>query len=172
MTDDQGPKTLHEWELLLLDQLAQTKYDYVTASHEYQRLLAIAADAGSVARSDGVISLNRAVELHRAKYAAYRNALHRFTDLTIYGRLPEDTMSETGGPLKTLADRERGLLAEYRVASKCYAGAVEELSRSMGIVSSEKFKKLVTMVEDARTECERIRQRLMRVGSAAAASSS
>jgi hypothetical protein len=105
MTDDPGPKTLQEWELHLLDRLAQTKQDYVAASEEYRRLLAIAADAGSVARSDGVLSLNRAVELHREKYAAYRSALQRFTDLTVHGRLPEEIMSsETDEPPKTSAE--------------------------------------------------------------------
>ena len=169
MTDDQVPKTLHEWELLLLDQLAQTKHDYVAASQEYRRLLAIAADAGSAARSDGVLSLNRAVELHRKKYAAYRNALLRFTNLTIYGKPPGETTSES--PQTTL-NKDRLLLAEYRMATRCYAGAVEELSLSDGSVTNEKLDKLATMVEDARTECERIRHRLMRVGSAAAGASS
>jgi len=172
MTIDRRPKTLQQWELHLLDRLAQTKHDYVAASEEYRRLLAIAADAGSLARSDGVLSLNRAVELHRATYASYRNALHQFTDLTIYGRLPEDIPSgETGDPPQSPAQRERSLLSEYRIASKCYAGAVEELSRSAGIVSREKFTKLMAVAEDARTECERIRQSLMRPGSVAAASS-
>ena len=52
------------------------------------------------------------------------------------------------------------LLAEYHAVTVKYAAAVGELSQHRATMTKEDYDKFLRVVEDARNECERVRNAL------------
>ena len=62
-------------------------------------------------------------------------------------------------------DREprRTLVREYAVATQHYAWAVAEVDRQRPAVPEEEHRRLYKIVEDAHSECERLRTALQKL---------
>lgn len=56
------------------------------------------------------------------------------------------------------ASEHQRLLSEYHAAAEKYAAAIGELSQHRATMVKEDYDRFLGVVEDARTECERIRQ--------------
>ena len=61
------------------------------------------------------------------------------------------------------SSEEQRLVAEYHVATERYAAAVGELAQQRVTMTKEDYVKLLDLVEDARNECERVRNSLKRL---------
>jgi hypothetical protein len=61
----QAARTREQWEDLLLERLTQTRRDYTATCKQYKNLMAIAQDTRLGQRSDGLVSVNQAIELHK-----------------------------------------------------------------------------------------------------------
>jgi hypothetical protein len=57
---------------------------------------------------------------------------------------------------------ERRLTSEYTATTQFYTWSVAELSRQIGSVPEDEYRKLFQVVKDARTECEIARRALYR----------
>ena len=58
------------------------------------------------------------------------------------------------------SSEEQRLISEYHIATERYTAAVGELSQQRATMQREDYTKLLTIVEDARNECERVRKAL------------
>jgi hypothetical protein len=54
-------------------------------------------------------------------------------------------------------------MAEYHVATERYTAAVGELAQHRATMTTDDYTKLLYIVEDARNECERVRNALRRL---------
>jgi hypothetical protein len=61
------------------------------------------------------------------------------------------------------SSEEQRLVAEYHVATERYTAAVGELTQHRSTLTKDDYIKLVNLVEDARNECERVRNSLKRL---------
>jgi hypothetical protein len=61
------------------------------------------------------------------------------------------------------SSEEQRLVAEYHVATERYTAAVGELAQLRATMNKEDYQKLLNLAEDARNECERVRNALARV---------
>jgi hypothetical protein len=61
------------------------------------------------------------------------------------------------------SSEEQRLIAEYHVATERYSAAVGELTLHREMLTKEDYVKLLNLVEDARNECERVRNNLKRI---------
>ena len=61
------------------------------------------------------------------------------------------------------SSEEQRLVAEYHVATERYTAAVGELAQHRATMTKEDYTKLFHLVEDARNECERVRNSLNRL---------
>jgi len=66
-------------------------------------------------------------------------------------------------PVNPSSSEEQRLVAEYHVATERYTAAVGELSQNRATMTTEDYVKLLNIVEDARNECERVRNSLARL---------
>jgi hypothetical protein len=55
---------------------------------------------------------------------------------------------------------EQVLVSQYHVATERYTAAVGELSQQRATADKDGYQKLLIIVEDARNECERVRNAL------------
>jgi hypothetical protein len=61
------------------------------------------------------------------------------------------------------SSEEQRLIAEYHIATERYTAAVGEMAQQRATMSTEDYTKLFHIVEDARNECERVRNALSRL---------
>jgi hypothetical protein len=61
------------------------------------------------------------------------------------------------------SSEEKRLVAEYHVATERYTAAVGELTLHREMLTKDDYIKLLNLVEDARNECERVRNNLKRI---------
>ena len=61
------------------------------------------------------------------------------------------------------SSEEQRLVAEYHVATERYTAAVGELTQHREMLTKDDYIKLLNLVEDARNECERVRNNLKRI---------
>ena len=61
------------------------------------------------------------------------------------------------------SSEEQRLVAEYHVATERYTAAVGELAQHRAALTKSDYQKLLNLVEDARNECERVRNSLARL---------
>jgi len=61
------------------------------------------------------------------------------------------------------SSEEQVLVSQYHVATERYTAAVGELSHQRATTDQEAYQKLLVIVEDARNECERVRNALIRL---------
>jgi hypothetical protein len=54
----------------------------------------------------------------------------------------------------------KDLVRQYTIATQHYAWAVAEMNRQIGIVCEGEYRRLGTVVDDARLECETLRAEL------------
>jgi hypothetical protein len=66
-------------------------------------------------------------------------------------------------PIQPESSEEQRLVAEYHVATERYTAAVGELAQHRTTMTKEDYTKLLYLVEDARNECERVRNALARL---------
>ena len=66
-------------------------------------------------------------------------------------------------PVQPESSEEQRLVAEYHVATERYTAAVGELSQHRATMTKEDYLKLLNIVEDARNDCERVRNSLSRL---------
>ena len=59
------------------------------------------------------------------------------------------------------SSEEQVLVSQYHVATERYTAAVGELSQQRATADNDGYQKLLIIVEDARNECERVRNALM-----------
>jgi len=59
------------------------------------------------------------------------------------------------------SSEEQVLVSQYHVATERYTAAVGELSQQRATADSVGYQKLLIIVEDARNECERVRNALV-----------
>jgi hypothetical protein len=64
------------------------------------------------------------------------------------------------------SSEEQRLIAEYHIATERYTAAVGELTQHRATMTKEDYSKLLNIVEDARNECERVRNALARLHAA------
>jgi hypothetical protein len=62
-----------------------------------------------------------------------------------------------------LSSEEQVLVSQYHVATERYTAAVGELSQQRATVDHAAYQKLLLIVEDARNECERVRNALTKL---------
>jgi hypothetical protein len=62
-----------------------------------------------------------------------------------------------------LSSEEQVLVSQYHVATERYSAAVGELSQQRATTDRDGYQKLLLIVEDARNECERVRNALSRL---------
>ena len=58
------------------------------------------------------------------------------------------------------SSEEQVLVSQYHVATERYTAAVGELSQQRATADKDGYQKLLIIVEDARNECERVRNAL------------
>ena len=58
------------------------------------------------------------------------------------------------------SSEEQVLISQYHVATERYTAAVGELSQQRATADTDGYLKLLLIVEDARNECERVRNAL------------
>jgi len=58
------------------------------------------------------------------------------------------------------SSEEQVLVSQYHVATERYTAAVGELSQQRATADKDGYQKLLLIVEDARNECERVRNAL------------
>jgi len=61
------------------------------------------------------------------------------------------------------SSEEQVLVSQYHVATERYTAAVGELSQQRPTADQESYQKLLVIVEDARNECERVRNALAKL---------
>jgi hypothetical protein len=61
------------------------------------------------------------------------------------------------------SSEEQRLVAEYHIATEKYTAAVGELSLQRATMKQEDYSKLLSIVEEARNECERVRKDLAKL---------
>ena len=61
------------------------------------------------------------------------------------------------------SSEEQVLIAQYHVATERYSAAVGELSQQRASADKDGYLKLLLIVEDARSECERVRSALAKL---------
>ena len=61
------------------------------------------------------------------------------------------------------SSEEQVLVSQYHVATERYTAAVGELSQQRATTDQEGYQKLLLIVEDARNECERVRNALTKL---------
>ena len=61
------------------------------------------------------------------------------------------------------SSEEQRLVSEYHIATERYTAAVGELSQQRPTMEKEDYQKLLNIAEDARNECERVRNALARL---------
>lgn len=61
------------------------------------------------------------------------------------------------------SSEEQRLIAEYHIATERYTAAVGELTQLRATMTKEDYTKLLHMVEDARNDCERVRNALAKL---------
>jgi len=66
-------------------------------------------------------------------------------------------------PIDPESSEEQRLIAEYHIATERYTAAVGELSQHRATMMKEDYIKILNMVEDARNDCERVRNSLARL---------
>ena len=66
-------------------------------------------------------------------------------------------------PIDRASSEEQRLVAEYHVATERYTAAVGELTQHREMLTKDDYVKLLNLVEDARNECERVRNNLKRI---------
>jgi hypothetical protein len=66
-------------------------------------------------------------------------------------------------PVDPESSEEQRLVAEYHIATERYAAAVGELGQHRTTMTKEDYTKILHMVEDARNDCERVRNSLARL---------
>jgi hypothetical protein len=66
-------------------------------------------------------------------------------------------------PIDPESSEEQRLVAEYHIATEKYTAAVGELAQHRATMTTEDYTKILHMVEDARNECERVRNSLTRL---------
>ena len=72
-----------------------------------------------------------------------------------------DTIEAMG--IDPSSSEEQRLVSEYHIATERYSAAVGELAMQRPTMTPEDYTKLVNIVEDARNECERVRNALARL---------
>ena len=63
-------------------------------------------------------------------------------------------------PVEPESSEEQRLIAEYHIATEKYTAAVGELATHRATLTKEDYTKLLNIVEDARSDCERVRNTL------------
>ena len=63
------------------------------------------------------------------------------------------------------SSEEQVLVSQYHVATERYTAAVGELSQQRASADKSGYQKLLLIVEDARNECERVRNALVKLHS-------
>ena len=63
-------------------------------------------------------------------------------------------------PVEPESSEEQRLLAEYHIATEKYTTSVGELATHRATMTREDYMKLLKIVEDARNDCERVRNSL------------
>jgi hypothetical protein len=66
-------------------------------------------------------------------------------------------------PVEPESSEEQRLMAEYHIATERYTAAVGELAQHRATMTKEDYTKLLNIAEDARNECERVRNSLARL---------
>jgi hypothetical protein len=66
-------------------------------------------------------------------------------------------------PVNPESSEEQRLVAEYHIATERYTAAVGELAQHRTTMTTTDYTKLLHIVEDARNECERVRNSLARL---------
>jgi hypothetical protein len=61
------------------------------------------------------------------------------------------------------SSEEQRLIAEYHIATEKYNAAVGELTQLRATMTAADYQKLLNIVEDARNDCERVRNSLSRL---------
>ena len=67
------------------------------------------------------------------------------------------------------SSEEQRLVAEYHIATEKYTAAVGELGQHRATMKAEDYTRLLHIVEDARNDCERVRNTLAKLHEAPAA---
>lgn len=66
-------------------------------------------------------------------------------------------------PIEPESSEEQRLIAEYHIATERYTAAVGELGQHRATMTKEDYTKLLNIAEDARNECERVRNAIARL---------
>ena len=61
------------------------------------------------------------------------------------------------------SSEEQRLVAEYHIATEKYTAAVGELNQQRPTMEKEDYTRLLNIVEDARNDCERVRNALAKL---------
>jgi hypothetical protein len=61
------------------------------------------------------------------------------------------------------SSEEQRLVAEYHIATEKYTAAVGELAQLRAKMTKDDYTRLFNIVEDARNDCERVRNALARL---------
>jgi hypothetical protein len=61
------------------------------------------------------------------------------------------------------SSEEQRIIAEYHIATEKYTAAVGELTQLRATMTAEDYTKLLNIVEDARKECERVHNSLVKL---------
>jgi hypothetical protein len=61
------------------------------------------------------------------------------------------------------SSEEQRLVAEYHIATEKYTAAVGELAQLRAKMTKDDYTRLLNIVEDARNDCERVRNALARL---------
>ena len=61
------------------------------------------------------------------------------------------------------SSEEQRIIAEYHIATERYTAAIGEVTQHRETMNAEDYQKLLNIVEDARNECERVRNALARL---------
>ncbi len=89
-SSDRSMEELRQIEEMLLWELAETRREYLAATEQSERRIAIKEDVG-YGRADGSAALKYSTRRQRAAISAYSKSIRAFNDFILHGRVPQSS---------------------------------------------------------------------------------